>query len=348
MDSLEFPILAGQLGLRLGAKVVGDAGLELSRLSPLLGAESGALTYFSDKRFSSELEKIKGVALFTTADLVRPELPLTFLIVENPKEAFSGVARQFQQRPLEASVSPSAWIHPEAIVEAGAGVGAYAHIGRGTVIERGASVGAQCHVGERVRIGADSVLYPRVTVLDDVTLGKRVIVFPGTVLGSDGFGFVPGGPGVLPREVPQVGIVVIEDDVRIGANCTVDRAAIGETRIGRGTKIDNQVHVGHNVRIGERCLICAQVGIAGSVTIGDDAMLGGKAGISDNVRIGKGAKVGGAAAVFTHVDEGDTVLMSPSMPKSRAMPVLKYLRRLPEMWERLRALEARLGKGEQC
>ncbi len=348
MDSFEFPILAGQLGRHLGAEVVGDAGLELSHLSALSMAEEGALSYLSDKRFSAQLGKMKHVALFTTADLVRRDLPLTFLVVENPKEAFSGVARHFQRRPLETAIAPSAWIHPEAIVESGAGVGANAHIGRGAIVESGASVGPQCYLGERVRVGAGSVLYPRVTLLDDVIIGKRVMIFPGTVLGGDGFGFTPGGPGVLPREVPQIGTVVVEDDVRIGANCTVDRATIGETRIGRGTKIDNQVHIGHNVQIGERCLICAQVGIAGSVVIGDDAMLGGQAGISDNVHIGRGAKVGGAAAVFSHVDDGETVMMSPSMPKERAMPVLKLLRRLPEMWERLKALEARMGGRDAC
>ncbi len=345
MESLEFPIPAGELGQVLGAEVVGDAAQTVERLSPLTSAAAGALVYFSDKRFLSQLDKIRNVVLLTTADLVRPELPLTFLVVPDPKAAFSSVVRRFHSRPREIEISKLASVHSGAKLAPGVGVGAHAYVGRAEIGE-GVSIGAQCFIADGVKVGAGTILYPRVTLLEGVTVGERCVFFPGSVFGSDGFGFVPGENGEAPREVPQVGSVVIEDDVRIGANCTVDRATIGETRIGAGTKIDNMVHVGHNVTIGKRCILCAQVGIAGSANLGDDTMVGGQAGIADHIQIGKGAKVGAASALFTHVKEGETVMLYPAISKEKAIPVIKYLRRLPEMWQRLKALEARFAKEE--
>jgi UDP-3-O-[3-hydroxymyristoyl] glucosamine N-acyltransferase len=344
MESLEFPISAGQLGLRLGAEVVGDSALELSRLSSIESAEGGTLTYVSDKRFLPRLGDLSGVALLTTADMVRSELPLTFLVVADPKKTFSGIAQSFQRRPREEGISPQAFVHPQALLGASVGIGANSFIGRGARIGRGTSIGPNCYVGEGVTLGEDCLLYPRVTLLEGVTIGSRALIFPGVVVGSDGFGFIPGKDGENPTEVPQVGTVVIEDDVRIGANSTIDRATLGETRIGRGTKIDNLVHVGHNVTVGPRSFLCAQVGIAGSVEIGPDCMLGGQAGISDHVRLGKGVKVGAAAAVFSSFGDDETLFMNPALPARKAMGAIKYLRRLPEIWERLKALEERLGR----
>jgi UDP-3-O-[3-hydroxymyristoyl] glucosamine N-acyltransferase len=191
-----------------------------------------------------------------------------------------------------------------------------------------------------VEIGADSFLYPQVTILERCQLGQRVTVHSGTVIGSDGFGFVPGREGH--QKIPQLGTVVIEDDVEIGANCAIDRGALGETRVGRGVKMDNLVHLAHNVTVGEHSLLVAQVGVAGSTKLGKGVALGGQAGLVGHIELGDGVQVGAKSGVNHSVPAGRTVSGYPARPQQEWVRIMGHLPKLPEIYQRLKELEKQL------
>ncbi len=259
-------------------------------------------------------DKALEAALNSPAGAILARKPWTderVLAVKDPRTAFALVYHEWFDQ------DPPGSIHPSAIVDPGATLGAGCQIGAGCVIESGARLGAGCRLG------------PRVTVHTGTTLGDRVRVQSGAVLGSEGFGYVLVPEGHL--RFPQIGTLVIEDDVDIGANTTIDRGALGETRIGRGTKIDNLVHIAHNCILGERVLIAAQVGLAGSITVEDDAMLGGQAGLGERATIGRGVILGGQGGVLpgkTLAGPGEVFWGTP------ARPVREYLRDLARMRKR--------------
>jgi len=239
---------------------------------------------------------------------------------------------------------PAAGIHPTAVVAAGAQVAASATVGPFCVIEAGAVIGerthveAQAFVGRNVRVGADCWLMPRVTIATECVIKDRVRLQPGVVIGSDGFGyeFVQGRH----EKVPQVGHVVIENDVEIGANSTLDRARFSRTVVGEGTKIDNLVMIAHNVVIGKHCLICAQVGISGSSTIEDYVVLGGQAGVAGHLTIGKGSKADGQTGINSDLEPGSFVKGSPCMPYNLEQRFNVLKKKLPELFKRVDALES--------
>jgi UDP-3-O-[3-hydroxymyristoyl] glucosamine N-acyltransferase len=226
----------------------------------------------------------------------------------------------------------------------GVSVGAHAVIGDGVVLSTAVTVGSGCSIGAGVSIGERSVLHPNVTLYPHVIIGARCILHAGVVIGADGFGYVPVGVELM--RVPHLGSVRIEDDVEVGANTCVDRAKTGETVIGKGTKLDNLIHVAHNVHIGRSCLIIAQVGIAGSVTIGDGVILAGQAGIADHIDIGSGAKVAAQGGVIGDVPAGVTVSGYPARPHATKMREHAASASLPDYIKRVRALEKRLAQLE--
>ncbi len=280
---------------------------QISCVSSIAEARSGSIVFAAD---SASLE----LALTSNASLILcdksgPDERL--IVVKNPRTAFALVFQNFFNLPAKGT------IHPNAVIDSTAVLGVGCSIGAGAVIEAGVQLGAGCWLG------------PRVTVHAGTKLGARVRVQAGAVLGSDGFGYVRDADGYT--RFPQIGTLVIEDDVEIGANTTIDRGALGVTRIGRGTKIDNLVHIAHNCNIGERVLIAAQVGLAGSITIEDDAMLGGQAGLGEHVTIGRGVILGGQGGVLP----GKT-LTGPGVVYwgTPAQPVREYLRDLARMRKR--------------
>jgi UDP-3-O-[3-hydroxymyristoyl] glucosamine N-acyltransferase len=280
-------------------------------------------------------------AVITTAKLA--PLFANAIIVENPRLAFVMVMEYFMSRKAHAqkpAVSDQASIHAEARIGKGVSVGAFAVVEKGAKVGANASIGAGCFIGENAQIGEGAVLHPGVKILDHCEIGARCVINSGTVVGAQGFGFVTTREGH--RKFPQVGKVVIEDDVELGANCTVDRAALDETRIGRGTKIDNLVQIAHNVRIGENTLIAAQCGIAGSSTIGSWCVLGGQAGVAGGVEIGDGCVVAGQSGVFSSIPPKTRVSGYPARPHQQSMRVLALTYRLPELTEKIKALEEAL------
>ncbi|MDQ7858357.1 MAG: UDP-3-O-(3-hydroxymyristoyl)glucosamine N-acyltransferase [Armatimonadota bacterium] len=323
------------LAERAGAALAGPGDLEVVEITDLDRAHPRALVMVADARRLPAADASAAGALLVPVDA--PPTTKPALRARHVRAAFAralaALAPDERPRP---GVHPSAVVAPDARVGADASVGAHAVVGPAAEIGARAAIGAGAVVGARARVGADSVLHPRVVVYPDTVIGDRVILHSGAVIGADGFGYAT-EEGVH-LKIPHRGRVVIEDDVEIGANTTVDRATLGETRIGRGTKIDNLVQIGHNVTIGPGVLIAAQTGISGSVTIGEGAVLAGQVGVRDHVAIGARAVVLGGAGITKTIPAGATVSGLPARDHREQLRREAAVARLPEVLAHLRAL----------
>ncbi len=313
--------------------ITGVAGIE--------DAGGGDVTFFENPRLLPQLEHCRAAAILVTAPI--EHIPAAQIQVsDRPYLKFLSLVRVFHPQP-----TPIPGVHPSAVVEPEAALGADVMVGPLAVIERGARigrrtiVGSQAYVGPAAEIGDDCHLYPRAVVRGGSRLGDRVLVHCGAVIGDDGFGYLRDGDRHV--KIPHIGRVVIEDDVEIGANSTIDRATFGDTIIGAGTKIDNLVMIAHNVRIGRRCLLAGQVGIAGSASVGDDTILAGQVGIASGVRVGSRVIAGSKCGISNTVRDGEIVSGIPANAHARWKRVVAIFWRLPEIASRLRAVERRLG-----
>ncbi len=320
------------------ADLSGSGEVEISAVTDLAHAHSRAIVLVADPRRLPDAEASAAGALLIGRTF--PSVSKPALRAANVRAAFARVLGAFAP-PTRAGKG----IHPTAVVAADVTLGRDLTLGPLVVVEAGAEVGdrtallAGVTVGARARIGADCVLHPNVTVYPDTIIADRVIIHGGAVIGSDGFGYA--AEDGVHLKIPHLGRVVIEDDVEIGANATVDRGTLGETRIGRGTKIDNLVQVAHNVMIGEGVIVVAQVGISGSVTIGPGVLLAGQAGVTDHRTIGAGARVLGRAVVAKDVPPGATVSGPYARDHHAELRLQATLRRVPELIARIEALEAK-------
>jgi UDP-3-O-[3-hydroxymyristoyl] glucosamine N-acyltransferase len=263
--------------------------------------------------------------------------------VPDPRAAFArALSHLYPPKQFPASIHPSAVVAEDAIIDPRCHIGAHVTVGASTTIASGCVISGGCIIGDYVTLGKDTFLHPNVTVYERVHIGARVIIHAGTVIGADGFGFtlVEGHY----RKFPQVGTVVIHDNVEIGAGCCIDRAALGTTRIGFGTKIDNLVHIGHNCQIGEDIVVAAQTGFSGSVTVGDFAVIGGQVGIGEKAHIEARAIIGGKAGILTAatVRAGEPVWGIPARPLRKHLKALANLNKLPELKEIIRHLGQRI------
>lgn len=324
-------------------RVLGDARVTFSRISPVHDAGPEDLALLGDRRYAGDLESCGGRALLVSEPLSGlPGGPRDRIVVQDAHRAMVTLLRLMHTPPPpEPGLHAAAVVHPEADVCGTARVGPGAVIGAGAVVGRGSTVGANCTVGDGVVIGRKCVLFPNVTVYPGSVLGDRVIVHAGTRIGVDGFGYVPEeGEHV---KVPQVGGCVVEDDVEIGANCTLDRGSIGDTRIGAGSKLDNLVHIAHNVIVGPRSLVVAQVGIAGSTRLGEGVVLGGQAGLVGHLKIGSGARIGAQAGVISDIAAGQEVSGYPARDHRAYLKAMAHLMRLPSVLRRVRRIERTLA-----
>ena len=333
----------GELAKHVGGQAVGDGALPVRGVRPLDQASPEHLSFYHNRRYL-EAARATRAGVLLVADPA-PFPGRTLLVCREPYAALGEILRLFHpvERPL-AGIHPSAVVATSATVGEGAAVGACAVIGDGAVIGDRAVIGPGCVVAAAAAVGADSVLHPNVVVERGCRVGARCVVHAGVVIGSDGFGFatVDGEH----RKVPQVGIVVVEDDVELGANVCVDRAALGETRIGRGTKVDNLVQIGHNVQIGAHSLIVAQSGISGSTKLGHHVVMAGQSGAAGHLTLADGTMVAAQAAVMHDTLPGAVVSGSPARALREHQRAMAGLYRLDELRKRVRALEealARLG-----
>ncbi len=311
-------------------------------LASLTDAAPGDLSFLGNPKYKPEVAATRASIVLLPSDFAgRPAANQLFLLVENPSVALARICARIEAGRWP---KPAPGIHPSAVVAPDAKISATATIGPLCVIESGAIVGERAHVqaqvflGRNVRVGDDSWIMPGVIVATECVLGARVRLQPGVVIGSDGFGyeFVKGRH----EKVPQVGHVVIGDDVEIGSNTTLDRARFSRTSVGEGTKIDNLVQIGHNVVIGRHCLLCSQVGISGSTKLEDYVVLGGQAGLGGHITIGKGAKAGGQAGITSDVAPGAFVNGTPAIPFQLERRLAILHQRLPDLFKRVDALEA--------
>ncbi len=324
--------------------VVGDGSVEITGVAGIREAREGELTFLANPRYEPYLEFTNASAIIVAENHRSSRKPL--IQNSNPYLAFLKAVRFFQGDEER----PAAGMHASAVVASDAFVDPTAHVGPHVVLERGAWVGpraivhAGCYVGARARVGADSLLYPNVTLRESCELGERVIVHSGAVIGSDGFGFVRDGS--IHRKVPQIGNVVVEDDVELGSCVTIDRATTGTTRIGAGSKIDNLVQIAHNVQVGKNCIIVAQVGISGSTVLGNDVVLAGQAGLVGHIEIGAGAMIGAKSGVSKSVKAGERLSGCPALPVTQTKRIEASLRQLPELIQTVRKLRRRVEELE--
>lgn len=323
-----------------GGRVVGNPDVEIRGASGLREAEEGDITFLADKRNIEYIFSTRATAVIVKEEIkgVSKEM----LIVDNPQLAFAKVLEALYKKPYKCrGVSDKAIIEKDVIIGKDVTIHPFVYIGDKSIIGDRVRIYPNVYIGEGVRIDEDTLIYPNVTIREGVKIGKRVIIHPGTVIGADGFGYVQ--EKGRHYKIPQVGSVIIEDDVEIGANVTIDRATTKETIIGAGTKIDNLVQIGHNVRIGKNCIIVAQVGIGGSSEIGDGTILGGQVGIRDHVRVGRSVMVGARAGITHDVSDGEVVSGYPAIPHKEWLRAQSIYSKLPEYIRRLQRLERSSG-----
>jgi UDP-3-O-[3-hydroxymyristoyl] glucosamine N-acyltransferase len=329
----------------LGGTVVGDGTLEVKGLAPIQDAGPGLISFISNQKYVGQLKTTKASAVLVSKSVAALGGPpgTALIVLDDPYMAFALLLSHFTDKgPRKlVGVSERAFVDPSAKLGKDVNVWPLAYVGPGAVVGDRCDLHPGSHVGEGARLGDDTILGPNAVVHHGCKVGARCFVYAGAVVGSDGFGFAPDKSGVH-RKIPQVGIAVIEDDVELGANTTIDRAVFGETRIGRGTKIDNLVQVGHNASVGRGCFIVAQAGISGTARVGDGVTIAGQAGIAGHLSIGDRATIGAQAGVHSSVDAGAKMLGTPAIEGAKAKRAMAVFPRLPELKSRLRELERRL------
>jgi UDP-3-O-[3-hydroxymyristoyl] glucosamine N-acyltransferase len=326
-----------------GASLEGDAALEIRGPASLRDAQADEVAFCGHPRFRAELERTRAGAVLVPRDMAVVRSDISLLRCDDPNRAFTQVAALF----VDLGAKPALGVHPSAVVEADCELGAevsigpLCHIGARTRIGARTILRAGVCLGEAAQIGEDCELFPHVVLYPRVRVGARCVIHAGSVLGSDGHGFEPSAKGWT--KIPQCGTVVVEDDVEIGANTTIDRARFGVTRIGRGSKIDNLVHIAHNVVIGEAAMIVAQAGIAGSTRLGKRVVLGGQVGVSGHLELGDDVRVGGQGGVIGHVHSGLELWGTPARPIKETLRTLAHAARADQLVQRVRELERRLS-----
>jgi UDP-3-O-[3-hydroxymyristoyl] glucosamine N-acyltransferase len=331
----------GHIAKQLDGEVIGDASLELTGFAPAALARPGDLTFAENETFFQKAEQSAAAAILVDGPFASTRK--TLIRVANARIGFARVLPLFfPERTFAPGIHPSSVVDPSAQVDVSAHIGPFCSVGEKTRIGAGVVLQGNNHVGRNAAIGAQSRLFPNVVIYDQTQIGQRVRIHAGSVIGADGFGYVPDSG--FHRKVPQVGFVILQDDVEIGANVTIDRGALGPTTIGKGTKIDNLVQIAHNVSIGEHSLVVAQVGIAGSTKIGHYATLAGQVGIAGHLKIGNNVTVAAQSGVMHDIPDGGKWLGAPAQPDRQAKRQMIALQHLPELIRRVAELEKLAGK----
>ncbi len=344
----------------VGGSIIGNGDIDIKGISGIREAGEGDITFIAHTKYLPDLEKTRATAVIIGEKILDSRLPglaprsgagqtpdsrFTLLRVKNPYFAFSKILELFSKRPYQPT-----GISNKALIGEGCSIGKDISIHPYVVLDEGVKIGDKVtlfpgvYIGKGSEIGEDSIIYPNVSIREDIKIGKRVIIHSGTVIGSDGFGFVEEGGRY--HKIPQVGNVLIEDDVEIGANCTIDRATLGSTIIKRETKIDNLVHIAHNVIIGEDSIILAQVGISGSTEIGKHVILAGQAGIADHIKIGDNVVVIAQSGVGHDIEPNQVISGTLAIPHKDWLKAQAIFAKLPEIRKKITDIEERIKRLE--
>ncbi|MBN2069645.1 MAG: UDP-3-O-(3-hydroxymyristoyl)glucosamine N-acyltransferase [Opitutales bacterium] len=328
----------------------GNSDVFATGIAALADATASDLSFLVSRKHGKALDESHAAIVFLPMDYpAQPKSGKAYIRVNNPSDAVSYVCRRIEP---ELAPKPAPGIHPSAIVDPEAKIDPTAYVGPGCVIQAHAVIGSGCYlqaqvyVGHSSVIGADCSIFAQVSLADHTRIGDRVRLHSGVRLGADGFGYTQQGkpPQLVHVKVPQIGCVVLEDDVEIGANTCVDRARFGETRIGMGTKIDNLVQIAHNVKIGRHCILCAEVGISGSTTIGHYVVFWGQSAAAGHLTIGNGCFISGQAGVNCDLPDGAKVSGTPAYDYFQERRSIAASKQLPDMLKRIKSIEKQLDK----
>jgi len=329
-----------EIAALVGGQVIGDSSLVLTGFAPADRAHPGDLTFAENEPYFLRADQSAASAILVDGSFQSQAKVL--IKVPNARIAFAKVLPHFFPEPLFA-----AGIHPSSVVSSSAQIDPSVHIGPHCVVGDKARIGPNCvlrggnHVGAQCQLSGEVVLFPNVVLYPNTEIGNRVRIHSGTVIGADGFGYVLDNG--IHRKVPQIGNVIIRDDVEIGANVTIDRGALGPTVVGRGTKIDNLVQIAHNVSLGEHCLIVSQAGIAGSTKLGNYVVLGGQVGLAGHLKIGNRVSIAAQSGVMHNIGDGEKWFGYPAQPDRQTKRQIIALQQLPELLRRVAELERKLG-----
>ncbi|MDR2042579.1 MAG: UDP-3-O-(3-hydroxymyristoyl)glucosamine N-acyltransferase [Tannerella sp.] len=330
---------ARQIASFLNGTIEGNPEVKVNRFSKIEEGGSGSLTFLANPKYERYIYHTQASIVLVNADFI-PSAPVSATLVKVPN-AYASLARLMslveQAKPKKTGIAPTACIAASATLGEDCYVGEMACIGLHTVIGKGCLIYPHACIGDRVTIGDDTIIYPHVTVYDDTIIGRRCILQAGAVIGSDGFGFAPEDDTY--RKIPQMGNVVLEDEVEIGANTTVDRAVMGSTLIRRGVKLDNLIQIAHNVEIGKDTVIAAQTGIAGSTKVGERCMFGGQVGLIGHIQIADRVQIGAQSGVARSITQAGPVIGSPVLPVRDFFRSNVVFAKLPELYRTLNRLE---------
>ena len=334
----------GEIATLVNGQLLGEPSVRVRGLNSLEQASAEDISFFFDPRYKHLVKATQAKALLVREKSVHFKGPQ--IVVKDPELAYAKLAHLFAPAvPRYPGISERSFIHDSATIGKGVSIYPFVYVGEGADIGEEVVLFSGVYIGKGVKVGPKTIIYPNVTILDNCLIGAQVIIHAGTVIGSDGFGFVQ-DEGVSIK-IPQMGCVQIDDQVEIGANCCVDRATFGRTWIQKGVKIDNLVQIAHNVIVGENTIIVAQAGISGSVTIGNQVIIGGQVGISDHLSIGDGAMIGSQSGVAKSIPPGEIVSGTPTIPHRRWLKSMSMVGKLPELYERIRQLEKKTALLEE-
>ena len=333
-------LTTGQLAEKIGAKLEGNKTLLIDSAAAIETAELNQISFVANSLYERHLSLSKAGAVVLSNEM--DSQGKTVLLHSNPYLAFARILDLlYPDEQSECSgVHQSAIVDDSAVVSKDAAIGPHCHIESNASVAENSRIMASVYLGKNARVGKNCLIYPGVIIMNDCKIGNNVIIHPSTVVGSDGFGYVPSETGI--KKIKQIGWVEIDDDVEIGSNVSIDRGALGPTKIGCGTKIDNLVQIAHNVEIGQNCFIVAQVGISGSTKIGNNVTLAGQVGVAGHITIGENAVVGAQSGVTKSVPAGKTFFGCPAREMSRVMKIEASMAKLPELIKRVRELEKKI------
>lgn len=339
---------AKQIAGLIGGRIEGDENATVSTFAKIEEGKEGAISFLSNPKYNHYIYDTKSTIVLVNEDLeLEHDVKPTLIRVKNAYEAVAQLLQVYEQmKPRKKGIDPLAFVSPKATIGNDVYVGPFACIGDGAVIGNGTQIYPHTVIGEGVKVGEQCLLYPNVTIYQGCQIGNKVTIHAGAVIGADGFGFAPSTEGY--DKIPQIGIVVIEDNVEIGANTCIDRSTMGQTVVRKGVKLDNLIQVAHNCEVGENTVMSAQVGMAGSTKIGAWCMVGGQAGFAGHIHVADKTFVGAQCGVISNTKgQGEQLIGSPAMEPKQFFKSMAVLKRLPEMYKELAELKRQMAEIKQ-